>query len=339
MNCAKCMLDLPQGGELDFTLCAKCKKGCHFDCSTVSDSSWRSMGATRRAAWICDSCRNAKAEKLKVDLTPKGNVEELDATPRTPGGDNTMDISGILTKKFAEFEKKMMSAFSGSEKTVVSKLTEFETTLNFYGDKVDEASKSVKAVEQKLIMMEKRLEKSENENKELKTRLRNMEIQLNEVEQNHYNDKIEITSGTVNKNTDPKKLTETILEKAGYTPSQIEFRAQAVVKTFKVGDTVQEKTSVIVQFRSQSARNEIFSKIKQEKVFSKLDSVTQSGRAPIFINECLSPYYKKLLFEVSRLKKDKGYAFVWVKDGKILLKKTQQSNVLKITCMDDLAKL
>lgn len=336
MNCAKCLLELPQGGELDFTLCSKCGKGCHFDCSTVSDSSWRSMGTTRRSTWICDACRNAKSEKLKLTL-PLGGSQDLTGAPNSPVNPPA-DYADMLDKKFTALETKLLGAFSKSEKAVVEKMGEFEKTLDFYGDKVDEANKTVKAVEQKLILMERRLEKSESENKELKTRLRLMEVQLNEVEQRQYNDKIEISGNIVNKNTDPKKFTEEVLNKAGYNPADnVEFRAQTVVKTFKVGETVNEKGCITVQFRSQHVRNEVLGKIKQQKVFGKLGSGPQSG--PVFINESLSPYYKKLLFEVGRLKRDKNFAFVWVKDGKILLKKTQQSNVQRISCMEDLAKL
>lgn len=217
---------------------------------------------------------------------------------------------------------------------MVNKLADFETTLNFYGNKIEDVTKLVEMLQQKIAVLEKRLVNTENENKELKAKLQNMEIQLNEVEQYQCNDKLEIT-GIVNKNTDPNTLTVAMLEKAGLTPSQVEFRAQKVVKIFKVEDRVEEKVSVIVQFRSHGDRNEVMSKIKRAKVFNKLDN----GRAPIFINELLSPYYKKLLFQVSKLKRDKSYSFVWVKEGKILVKKTQESKVYKITRMDDLDKL
>lgn len=336
MNCAKCSLELPNEGELDFVLCSKCEKGCHFDCSSVIESSWRSMGASRRSTWSCEACRSSKSSKSNPsigksqDSVVSGAMNSQGMTPE--------EYADMLDQKFAAQEVKLMGAFSNSEKVVVKKLGDFEKTLDFYGDKLDQAAKSVKAVEQKVVLMEKKLEKSESENKELKTRLRLMEIQMNEIEQKQHNDKIEITGKLVNKNTDAKELTKEILDKAGYIPSDnIEFKAQTVVKTTKVGNSINEKCSVIVQFRSQIARNEILDKIKKQKVFSKLGSGSNSG--PVFINESLSPYYKKLLFEVSRLKREKNFAFVWVRDGKILLKKTQESNIQRISCMEDLAKL
>ncbi|KAI5719838.1 hypothetical protein M8J76_015710 [Diaphorina citri] len=105
----------------------------------------------------------------------------------------------VMVKKLEDMEKKLTNSYKDSEKKVSKKLEDFEATLSFYGDKIDEATKSVKAMEQKLVLMENRLDKSERENKELKTRLRNMEIQMNEIAQKQYNNQMEI-SGVKDKN-------------------------------------------------------------------------------------------------------------------------------------------
>lgn len=276
-----------------------------------------------------------KTDKTKKKETPKGNLPGKEEMSQKSGEQNCQEA--LLSRMFSAMdvlENKMLAAISSSQQTVVTKLADFERTLNFYGNKIDDISRIVEIVQQKLALMEKRMEKTENENKDLKAKLQGMEIQLNEVEQNQCNDKIEIT-GNVTKNTDPIVLTEEILVKAGLPPSQVEFRAKKVVKTYKDGEKVQEKASVIVQFRSTDDRNDVMSKIKQEKVFNRLEN----GRAPIYINELLSPYYKKLLFELNTLKRQGSYSYVWVKEGKILVKKTQESKVCRITSMNDLAKI
>lgn len=72
------------------------------------------------------------------------------------------------------------------------KLADFKVSLNYHGDQVDEATKTVKALDQKLILLEKRLDKSEAENKELRTRLRNVEIQMNDLAQKEFSNQLEI---------------------------------------------------------------------------------------------------------------------------------------------------
>ncbi|KAI5695317.1 hypothetical protein M8J75_014506 [Diaphorina citri] len=100
---------------------------------------------------------------------------------------------GALEKSLTE---KINAGFTSSRKDmkdVKDKIAEFETSLNFYGDQVDKAVNAVKVVEQNMILMENRLKKSESENKEMKARLRSMEIQVNGLNQKEFNTKIEIS--------------------------------------------------------------------------------------------------------------------------------------------------
>lgn len=158
---------------------------------------------------------------------------------------------------------------------------------------------------------------------------------MQETAQKEYNNKIEI-SGLVSKNLDSNGTVSKILELAGCNP--VEFQTKTEVVT-RMGENRQEKVSLLVQFESQDKRNVVLSKIKKDRIYTKLNDVIQNGTVPIFINEALSPYYKKLLFEATRVKRDKKYAFLWVKDGKILLKKTADSSTLRLTCLDDLSKI
>ncbi|KAI5714229.1 hypothetical protein M8J76_013286 [Diaphorina citri] len=149
------------------------------------------MGPDRKLAWRCLVCKEEKAKRLKSQ----------DVAAAKPGEDSTSNkqLMEVMVKKLEDMEKKLTNSYKDSEKKVSKKLEDFEATLSFYGDKIDEATKSVKAMEQKLVLMENRLDKSERENKELKTRLRNMEIQMNEIAQKQYNNQMEI-SGVKDKN-------------------------------------------------------------------------------------------------------------------------------------------
>ncbi|KAI5702057.1 hypothetical protein M8J75_016177 [Diaphorina citri] len=182
--------------------------------------------------------------------------------------------------------------------------------------------------------MERRLEKSESENKELRTRLRGMEIQIQETAQKEFSCMMEI-SGIKNKEVDAKIVTGKVLEKAGFSPAAVKTKVEKITKA--VGESKVEKTVISVRFESQEVRNEVLSKIKKDKVYANLP--INSDGTFIQINESLSPYYKKLFFEARRVKIEKKYSFLWIKDGKILLKKTEQAKTMRISCMDDLGKL
>ncbi|KAL1446696.1 hypothetical protein WDU94_005602 [Cyamophila willieti] len=155
---------------------------------------------------------------------------------------------------------------------------------------------------------------------------------MNELDQRDYNNKIEIT-GIKNANVNATTVVETIFEKAGITSGEIQHKEEKVTK---VSENSAAKTSIVVHFQSRDERNKALGKIKTGKVYMKLGNSVNQDSSNVFINEALCPAYKKLFFEANRVKKDKRLAFLWIKDGKILLKKTEGSSVLRISCGEDL---
>lgn len=334
-NCNACGEPMPSDG--DGVACSVCQDVLHFECSTLKASSWRTMGPTRRATWRCAKCYMASKGKKTGGSDPTGGSDledDNDSEPEAVPVDmqQMMDMMG---KRLGVMEEKMEKMFTAADSKATKKFEEFITSLNYYGEKVDDATNTVKSMEQKLIMMEKRIEKSENENKELKTRLRNMEKQLNELGQKEFSSKIEI-SGIKDSSINQDEVVKKILQKIDDS-GVIQFRAHKTV--FKVGEEKTEKTSILVAFQSNEIRNKVLSQIKEKKIYQKLEGILPNAGESVFINEALSPYYKKLLFEASRVKKDKKFAYLWVKDGRLLLKKTEQGNILRLECMDDLGKL
>jgi hypothetical protein len=60
---------------------------------------------------------------------------------------------------------------------------------------------------------------------------------------------------------------------------------------------------------------------------------------PIFVNESLTPTRRKLLGMTRDLRKKKNYKFVWVRGGKIFLRKDEQGPISVIRCQADLESL
>lgn len=52
MKCDLCDENFNDGFQ-----CASCKKQLDFRCASISEASWRKLGADRTAAWKCPSCR------------------------------------------------------------------------------------------------------------------------------------------------------------------------------------------------------------------------------------------------------------------------------------------
>ncbi|KAI5734679.1 uncharacterized protein LOC108254163 [Diaphorina citri] len=315
-SCGRCQQEIQD----DYSYCKTCKSKYHFQCNTVSESSWRSMGPERKAQWKCASCRDKEKERKMIN-TPEQQVRSSDSET------TLKSLENFMSSQFANMNKKMDEKFS-----------DFEASLNFYGDKFDEMSKTMKSLEQKVVLLENQLKQSETENKELKKRVRNMEVQLNMMDQRQNNNKMEIT-GIKDKEVNEKELMMKIMEKVQPAPeSNVQYRVEKIVKPGK--DNRPNTTTLVVHFNNQVNRNGVITKIKKEKLYLNFgDILRNNDSSPIFINEYLCPYYRRLYYEANRLKKDKKIAFLWVKDGKILMKKTAESKIENLTCMEDLGKI
>ncbi|KAL1448505.1 hypothetical protein WDU94_005619 [Cyamophila willieti] len=157
-----------------------------------------------------------------------------------------------------------------------------------------------------------------------------MEIQVNGLEQKNFNNKIEI-SGIKDKAVEKDEVTRKILNKMDSKAAEIQFKTEKLTREGENG-----KTSIVVEFRTQEVRNMVLTKIKEKRLYSQLGDVFPNNGSNIYINEALCPYYKKLLYQANNIKRDKKYAFLWVKDGKILLKKAENGKTMRLDCLDDL---
>lgn len=59
----------------------------------------------------------------------------------------------------------------------------------------------------------------------------------------------------------------------------------------------------------------------------------------IYLNECLSPERRELHTAARRLMKERGYKFVWIRNGRVFARKDERTKVLFIESHEDLEKM
>uniref|UniRef100_A0A8D8QNQ0 PHD-type domain-containing protein n=1 Tax=Cacopsylla melanoneura TaxID=428564 RepID=A0A8D8QNQ0_9HEMI len=326
-KCGRCNDPITTDDDLEFATCALCTKGFHFECSTLQESSWRTMGPTRRSEWTCTTCRSKPLTKdNKERRTTKSDV------------DKSKEGSGKKDEGVTTLIEKLSKKFTDMEKFINGKMTEFGESLTFYGDKMEEMSTTIKNIEMKTVLLEKRVETQETENKEMKTRMKHLEGLLQQRDQKDLADKIEI-SGFKGENVNENHFVQKVIQLAGIE-DDVQFKVEKMTRETR--DNKGKNLTLVVQFKSEAVRNDVLSKVKKNKVYEKADELITYGsgvKPKFFFNECLTPYYKKLLFEARKLKNDKHYEYLWVQSGKILLRKNKDSRIEALLSMDDLGKM
>lgn len=95
---------------------------------------------------------------------------------------------------------------------------------------------------------------------------------------------------------------------------------------------------IIVKFVRRMDKEEMMRKRRVKRTLS----TRHLGRAddrPIYINESLTPARRRLLSLARTAQKEKHYKFLWIRNGKIFLRKDENSGVCVVSSDEDISKL
>ncbi|KAI5707573.1 hypothetical protein M8J77_005245 [Diaphorina citri] len=323
--CNSCGGDLPlDGGHV---VCGVCGGGLHYGCSTVSEASWRSMSNPSKAKWKCGDCRgrsNYLLQRTGSFNSLSGNLTDGGGTQESRKKDDTITLSkmeALLDVKFKLFKEDV------------------EKSLNYTSGTVDDLSKNFKNLEQKIITMQKNQEKLETQNQELRKRVKTLEVLVQDMAQAGNQCKVEISS--VPTNVEDSDFTEKLFEKTSVQNivKKGDYQIEKVQK-YKPDKTPMETKNLVVTFQNKETRNAMMETLKKGKQkLNTTEILNRNPPRPIFVNEYLTPYLKKVFFEAKKIKQDKNYEFLWVKNGQILLKKQQGAKIIRLSCLEDLSKI
>ena len=219
---------------------------------------------------------------------------------------------------------------------------------------IKEELKRLRAAEEKIIGLEsslagmsdfydvqkKEIQELKKENKELKAEntaikqhLKELEINMDEIDQLQRERNVEINGIPTTHNEDPIILAKQVCQKLdGAANIETAFRVKK-----RDGNS-----SLIIKFQSKDSRDRLIQQGKARRLTVKaLDHrLPQASHDKfIFVNEHLSKNKKTLLSEAVKKKNEVKGKFVWVVNGKILYKKDEGANVIRINSMDDIRKI
>lgn len=101
---------------------------------------------------------------------------------------------------------------------------------------------------------------------------------------------------------------------------------------------VKKNYPIIVTFTKKNIKEKFLSMRKKKSIYTNEISLCES-RHQIFINDFLTKRIKDLFWKTKNLKLEKGYKFLWTRNGTVYLRKTENSEPIKISCEEDLEKV
>lgn len=227
--------------------------------------------------------------------------------------------------------------------TAIKDLKEKSITVELFAEKF-------KCVENLLC----RFESVINENEMLKKKTDILEKKLDVLEQQSLNNSIELCNVPVIEN----EIVFGTVKKIMKNGLDLELTQNDVYSCFRVNNFNSNLSdeagnrnpklnyipNIIVKLKNQSLKEKILkakSKNKQNlstKIFEG-DIAIATPVKPIFINECLTMFRRKLLAEANQFKKNLKFKFLWTRAGVILMKESEKGKTFVIRSLGDLERI
>lgn len=216
-----------------------------------------------------------------------------------------------------------------SDKNLVKMFQELQKSMQFMSDKFDQ----ITADNRKFLTEMKELR---NENDALKKQINQLQGRMNELEMEKILCNVEILGTQISGTADVKATVMEIANDLLQCNMKEEVFLQCQRKDTKQG------TIIIAKLLNPEAKAKLLQSRKKSRLTSnmlKCNRDNQSNQTQIYINESLSPQNRSLFNLAYKIKKQKGYRYLWTKNGKVYLRKQENDPVLYIRSEEILNQL
>ena len=215
--------------------------------------------------------------------------------------------------KIVEFEKKIV---------------DMDKAYNFMSAKYDKLLKQVESSNEKYSKLEKTVG-------DLRKNLADSETAIDDLAQYLRRDCVEISGIAPTAEQTCEDIVYSLGQEMG-----LEIGAEDISTAHPLPTYDRSKDNkVIVKFTRRATRNNFYANRKKVagRKISSLPSLNMSGDNKVYISESLTPFRKKLFGAVNKDKKKLEWKYIWTNNGRIYLKKSDNSKTFTFDSAGDLA--
>lgn len=288
--------------------CSECKRICHGGCVNMSKADIECL-VTDKQVWRCPPCAKARRRSMSaVSAAQEGTASISDVI--------------FMLEEAKEDRKRIESQFNAS--------------FEFTHGKIEDQSKLIEEQSKKIEECLKHIEGVTAENNQLRDKVKKLEARLEEVEQYTRANSVEIFGVPEERGEDTYAVVQKVCAALDFNIERVQI--DVCHRLGKPRDSGRP-AGIIAKFVRRDDKLNLLAKRKVKRNFSTQNLGYAHPAVPIYINDSLSPERKKLYAAAREVKKEKGYTYLWVQSGKILMRKEQGTPVCRISSMDDFNKL
>lgn len=281
--------------------CSSCSLFVHGSCINMTSDDIDFI-VSQNEIWRCESCQIEHRSSLRAESSVEGeHVTNSD-----------------IMRALKQIEKDLGTSVEACHARIGDLVTTIESQ-----------SKLLKEYENKFDLIFQ-------ENNQLKSKVKILEERLEDMEQYSRINCLEVNGIPEDKSSSPIDM----VKKVG-TALGVEIKDEVVDACHYLGAKRDGGSrGIIVKFVRRSVKEELLKKRKVKRNLNTNDiGVTQTASSVIYINESLSPSRRKVLNAARAFRKDYGYTYVWVSNGKVFLRKNQGDKAIVVTSLEQLTTL
>lgn len=343
-----CSLELKDN---KYKLCSKCGKAHHFSCLT-----WEGDYVTMEQSsdWIGPCCvrciRAADEQDTPARTNPNATVraskrQALSSPPVNTEGPVTLsEVRNIMEDVIQKHMSDLMVQMNINMRSIL------DSELKIYRNEINEVKQTVifmnsefeAAKEEKAIYQEATKNLQEN-NIKLSETVKVLETRINNLEQSSRNNNIEVQCLPEKKSENLMTLFRALCDvvKSDIDENQI----NRITRIAKLNPKSERPRSIVVEFSSTRTRDAFLAatiNYNKKNPGQKLNAShfgISGSMAPVYVTEHLSAANKALHSAARLAAKDKGFKYVWVRGGRIFMRKSEGSGFILIKDFETLSKL
>lgn len=306
-KCAVCDKLVPAKVKVKIQ-CNDCNGVFHGGCVKLSQEDIDYI-VEEKSIWRCGPCQSIRRKSLQVEVS------------LSEGKDSKSDEIMSFLREMREESKAQMAKLEN----------DLGKSIEACHEQATELLKVTEEQSKRLKEYEKYFEALRQENTNLRAEIKTQKEKIDEMEQYSRANCLEI-------NGIPESKSETVLEiikKVG-TVLNVNVKDEDIDACHRLGTKLDGKNrGIIVKFVRRTMKDEILRKRKIKRNLNTSDIGFSSGPADVvYINESLSAERRKVLSAARGIKRDQGYTYVWVKNGKVFLRKNEGDKAVVLTNME-----
>lgn len=327
-----------------YLICTQCNKAYHLKCINNEGKS--------SSSWKCPLCLSTKSKAGKNDNTPvrsnppDGNKRSNKRPAMSsPSHDRAApitreDVQEILQTEmavlFSKIDSTIASSLSKELKAIKADIFDLKESITFIGKQYEDLKRTTLDNNTKIATLQE-------ENNRLAAELSEIKYKYNQMEQVNRSNNIEIQCVPECKTENLINIVSQLGNSVGCTIN--DENVLNCTRVAKINPQSPRPRAIVVQLSSPRLRDTIVAAVWKYNKSHPDDKLNTShvgirgDKKPIFVSEHLSAHSKAIHAAARIAAKDKGYKYVWVRNGRVYMRKTDNSDFKYIRDIDSIKKL